>query len=344
MSILHTVTLKDLPPPPTGKTGWPWTEQTEPLPERMPDGSEWTQISIVTPSYNQGQFIEETIRSVLLQGYSKLEYIIIDGGSTDNSVEIIKKYEAWLNYWVSEPDEGQTDAIQKGFNVSTGVIWNWINSDDLLEPNALQRIAEAYQNTPSATIYSGKLTVFGKGEPALHPKCFQNLPELVCVWEKWLTPQPSVFLSSSACREVNGLNTGLRYAMDYELYLRLAQLPGFKTNDLYSPVARFRLHSLSKTSSQAIAFKSEILQVFDEFARQNPSLLPKGWRKSRARCDYHSALDSTREVNNGNLSLLSFLKISQKFLLYIWDYRFFWASLFAFIKAYFSTLKKLQIT
>ena len=211
------------------------------------------------------------------------------------------------------------------------MVWNWINSDDLLEPNALQLIAGAYQNTPSATIYSGELTVFGKGEPSLHPKCFQNLSELVCVWEKWSTPQPSVFLSSSACREVKGLNTALRYAMDYELYLRLAQLPGFNANNLCLPVARFRLHSLSKTSSQAVAFKIEILQVFDEFARQHPSLLPKGWRKSRGRCDYHSALDSVVESTDGKPSLYSFLRISAPFTSFIWDYRFFWSFLISYL-------------
>jgi glycosyltransferase involved in cell wall biosynthesis len=296
----------------------------------MPDRSEWPLISIVTPSYNQGQFIEETIRSVLLQGYPNLEFIIIDGGSSDNSIEIIQKYEPWLTYWVSEPDKGQTDAIQKGFNLSTGVLVNWLNSDDVLEANALQKIAIAYQNHPSATMYSGDLTVFGQGEPFLYTKCFQTLSELVCVWEKWAVPQPAVFLSRKAWLAVNGLNTSLHYGMDYELYLRLAQLPGFNVYNIDAPVARIRRHSKSKTSSQQIAFRREILEVFDNFAKNHPSLLPQGWRRSRELFEYISVITFAQYPNNkeiSELSLFSFIKLSMPYFLSICRYRFFWGVL-----------------
>ena len=137
-------TLAELPTPPAGKTGWPWTVETPPLPPARPDGSPWPRISIVTPSYNQGQFIEETIRSILLQGYPDLEYIIIDGGSTDQSVEIIKKYEPWLTYWVSEKDRGQAHAINKGFARVSGEIGGYLNSDDFYLPNALSAAAVSF--------------------------------------------------------------------------------------------------------------------------------------------------------------------------------------------------------
>src|SRR5205814_7869126 len=125
-------TLTELPPPPSDKTGWPWTVETPTAPPVRPDESSWPRISIVTPSYNHGEFIEETIRSILLQGYPDLEYIIIDGGSTDQSSEIIQKYAFWLTFWVSEKDRGQAHAINKGLSRSTGTIFQWINSDDVV--------------------------------------------------------------------------------------------------------------------------------------------------------------------------------------------------------------------
>ncbi|MDD3472006.1 MAG: glycosyltransferase family 2 protein [Syntrophaceae bacterium] len=149
----------NLPEPPPGKIGWPWTETPEPLPETMSDGSPWTKISIVTPSFNQGQFIEETIRSVLLQGYPNLEFIIIDGGSTDNSTEIIKRYESWLAYWISEPDRGQSHAINKGIEKATGEILFWLNSDDLVLPGTLNRVADLFKIYPDVDIISGQARV-----------------------------------------------------------------------------------------------------------------------------------------------------------------------------------------
>jgi glycosyltransferase involved in cell wall biosynthesis len=328
-------TLSELPPPPPDKTGWPWTEESLQSPTLAPDNSEWPCISVVTPSYNQGQFIEETIRSVLLQGYPNLEYIIIDGGSTDDTVDIIHRYEQWISYWVSEPDRGQTDAIQKGFERCTGAIWNWLNSDDLLELNALLLIAKANLQEPSATLYSGDLKVFENAKTSskyLHPQAFKELSDLICVWENWGTPQPSMFMSYSSCLQVGGLQTTLKYAMDYDLYLKLALMPSFKVKYIESVIARFRLHSDSKTISQPIPFKTEIAFVFDEFASRHRSIMPNGWRASRARFQFHLALDRLGDRHKYGIPLIEFLQHSFCFLPYIWRYRFFWAYLFSYLK------------
>ena len=133
--------LTQLPQPPPDKIGWPWTEESQMLQTLQPDGSEWPGISIVTPSYNQGQFIEETIRSILLQNYPNIEFIIIDGGSNDFTLEIIKKYEKWITFWVSEKDRSQSHAINKGFERCTGELVNWICSDDMLCKDALFNLA-----------------------------------------------------------------------------------------------------------------------------------------------------------------------------------------------------------
>jgi len=145
-------TLSELPPPPLGKAGWPWTKESPQLPDAMPDGHPSSRVSIVTPSYNQEQFIEETVRSVLLQGYPNLEYIITDGGSTDDSVDTIHKHEPWLAYWVSEPDRGQAHGINKGFLRSGGDILGWINTDDTYEKGAVSLVAAFMAERPEADV------------------------------------------------------------------------------------------------------------------------------------------------------------------------------------------------
>jgi cellulose synthase/poly-beta-1,6-N-acetylglucosamine synthase-like glycosyltransferase len=146
--VVHNSTLNELPSPPPGKTGWPWTEESTRLQDTMPDDRPWPRVSIVTPSYNQATYLEETIRSVVSQGYPNLEYIVMDGGSTGGSVEIIQKYEPWLARWQSIRDDGQYDAIQKGFHLSCGEIMAYLNSDDLYFPWTFKVVAELFTLFP----------------------------------------------------------------------------------------------------------------------------------------------------------------------------------------------------
>ena len=160
MSSKHNMLISKssdkLPPASDPNPGWPWHHKNRP--NELPIDV-WPKISIVTPSYNQAEYLEQTIRSVLLQRYPNLEYIIMDGGSTDGSVEIIRKYQEWITFWTSEEDQGQTDAIQKGFSRSTGSILAWLNSDDIYFPGALVAMAQAHLLSPR-TVLLGKVQNF----------------------------------------------------------------------------------------------------------------------------------------------------------------------------------------
>lgn len=226
---LHYASLRDFPPPPNGKTGWPWTEQCPILPRKMPDGSTWPRVSIVTPSFNQGQFLEEAIRSVLLQGYPDLEYIIIDGGSTDDSINIIKKYEPWLTYWESKPDRGQSHAINKGLKRSTGLLFNWHNSDDILTPNNLSTMASAMVRYPQAGYAHGQLIIIDENGPAIKDtmRCDSGeetfSPELAsAVCNLKAGYQPGCLMDRELAVKVGMVGENLHYIMDVDLLLRIA--------------------------------------------------------------------------------------------------------------------------
>jgi glycosyltransferase involved in cell wall biosynthesis len=221
--------LDVLPPPPSGKIGWPWTEQSGPLPDMAPDGQHWPKVSIVTPSYNQGRFIEECIRSVLLQNYPNLEYIIIDGGSTDETIDIIKKYEPWLTHWESKPDRGQSHAINKGLLKSTGKFFNWHNSDDVLTLNSLTTMASAMIKYPQAGYVHGhriliddKSVVHLGSEPVKSDKVNFS-PELTIAISTLKSGyQPGCLMDRQLAVEVGMVDENLCYTMDIDILLRIA--------------------------------------------------------------------------------------------------------------------------
>ena len=235
-------TLDELPPPPPGKTGWPWTIESPQLPENMPDGSPWPRISIVTPSYNQGQFIEETIRSVLLQGYQDLEYLILDGGSTDGAVDIIRKYEKWLTYWRSCSDDGQSASINEGFERCCGDICAWINSDDGYLPSALEHVAVAFADKHCEIVVGN--SIYKDVEAAYYVKAMPI--RNVYLTRPGHIPQHSTFWRSSIHEKID---VRINCAMDTELWLRLFP-KAKKCARLSTALAFVNIHPNQKTSSR----------------------------------------------------------------------------------------------
>ncbi len=258
--------IEELPPPPSGRRSWPWTQGSPRLPDSGPDDRPWPRISVVTPSYNQGRYLEETIRSVLLQGYPDLEYFVIDGGSLDGSVEIIKRYGPWLTYWVSEPDAGQADAINKGLARATGLIFNWINSDDLLTPGVLGNVARSFQG---ADVVTGTCLHFGDIPAPLRVRS-RNLTTWDLVLhrpEGAVFQQPATWLDRAKLELAGGLDPRFHFAFDLDMMIRyLHRFPRVRYLD--DVLAHFRHHEASKTESQHLRFREDIETIMEKLARR----------------------------------------------------------------------------
>jgi glycosyltransferase involved in cell wall biosynthesis len=246
-SVKRCPTRDELPPPPMGKTGWPWTEESPRLPDTMPGGQAWPVVSVVTPSFNQGEFIEETIRSVLLQGYPNLEYIVIDGGSTDDSVDVIRRYEAWLAYWVSEPDRGQPHAINKGFEQATGQLVAWLNSDDTYLPKTLHHVVSVFQRMPQVgLVFGSALYVDRESQPiSVYAGVDQPFFRKLQYWRRWEVPQPTLFFRRGVLERCGGMDESCQLVLDYDWVLRAAKSTLSHCSD--TVLATYRLHQGSKT-------------------------------------------------------------------------------------------------
>jgi glycosyltransferase involved in cell wall biosynthesis len=292
---MHSPTLAELPSPPPGRTGWPWTidTPTPPLPAARPDGSPWPRISIVTPSYNQGRFIEETIRSVLLQGYPQLEYIIVDGGSNDQSVEIIEKYQSWLSYWVSEPDRGQVHAINKGLLKSSGEIFQWLNSDDMLISGALSNLMTRYtEHALAASILVGK----SLGTSVRRDN--RNLTVQDLLTGRAIYSQPGFWFPRIKLNDI-GLSEDFNYAFDWDHVIRYLEIYPQITY-INDTLVFFRLHENSKTVREEVMFGKEGHAILS--------------RLSHSLSDHHNRITcrETHHQKNWQRHLIEWAKLPRK--------------------------------
>lgn len=236
--------LTALPTPPSHRLGWPWTEETDPALFSSPPPGGWPTLSIVCPSFRQGRYIEETIRSVLLQNYPALELIVMDGGSRDETVSILEKYSPWISYWQSQPDRGQSHALNQGYARATGEIHGWINSDDYYLPGAFAAVGRAFRAAPRSLIFGDWCDRIGE-EPTLIPTterpafAFQ-----VAVGGRHL-PSHATFWPRAAHQP---FKEELRFTMDADLFKRLAA-SGLRPLLIPQPLGVFRRHADAKTST-----------------------------------------------------------------------------------------------
>jgi glycosyltransferase involved in cell wall biosynthesis len=238
--------LRDLPAPPPGRSGWPWTEEGPRLPETRPDGRPWPRISVVTPVYNQGHYLEETLRSVLLQGYPDVEHVVINDGSTDDSEAVIRRYEPWLAHWVTQPNAGQRAAINRGFEHVSGQVLCYLNSDDLLLPGALERAALEIDPARGRHVVMGRCRFTdpeGRYVGIEHPSRFVSHARVLEVWKGHTIPQPSVFWTPEVWRRCGPILEDLW--VDYGLFCRFSRHYRFHAVD--QVVSTYRLHAESKT-------------------------------------------------------------------------------------------------
>ena len=245
----------------------------------MPNGQEWPKISVVTPNYNYCCYLEETIRSVLLQSYPNLEYIIIDGGSNDGSLEIVRKYERWLT-WESKPDSGSSDAINKGLRLATGEILAFLNSDDYYQPGTLAQIACEIDAARDRYVVMGDtnevnaqgklLRLWQARTPSFNSLLFQY--RLCRIGGIVVMPnQPSVFWHRHVQEKVGYFREDLEYGFDYEYWLRMLA-NGFKFHNLHEVYSNYRFHQQSRSYQGWKGFYPEWKKVSNEYLEGLPAI------------------------------------------------------------------------
>jgi glycosyltransferase involved in cell wall biosynthesis len=255
-------------------------------------------ISIVTPSYNQGAYLDETIRSILSQDYPDLEYIVMDGGSTDGSVEIIRRYADQISFWASEPDGGQADALRKGFCRATGDVFAWTNSDDTLKEGTLRKVGELFRRRPEIDLVYGNVDiVHASGE-----RWYTAYPVIdlrILLYESPFIPQQAMFWRRTLYERVGGVNPALRFAMDFELTVKFL-LGGARLEKIPEVLANFRSHPGAKSTNIRDVMDDEIANVIALLCPVRGGALQKLLRRM-----YYRALRFCREPGSFTSALKS---------------------------------------
>lgn len=218
----------------------------------------WPTLTVITPTFNAGRFLAETIESVLNQDVPNLEYIIVDGGSTDDTVDVIRRYEKHLAWWVSEPDKGQANAVNKAFARATGEFVAEADADDVYLPGALHYALDFLRDTPGARWVAGGVLGFGTAEEPRHEWHMPNVPRnlLDCITARWQAATPGHVWSTEMIRAINGNDESYRYLYDFEMFARLI-VRGERCLPLDRPLAAYRFHPTSKTVAEIDHFAGE---------------------------------------------------------------------------------------
>jgi glycosyltransferase involved in cell wall biosynthesis len=254
---------RELPPPLTPAPDWPFTapEPVEISPEEL---ERLPVISVITPSYQQGRFIEQTVRSILLQGYPKLEYIIMDGGSTDMTLQVIQRYEDWITHWESAPDGGQADAIQRGWARATGDLVAWLNSDDWYAPGALLRVGRAYAAAGGPEWIAGAVqNMKAAGSGTIKTPQPMTAAELLG-FRNHSWHQPGMFWRRDFIRKIGALNQSYHIAFDHEYWVR-SILAGHQPLCLPEVLTFFRIHADAKTGAFSKQGMDEFVAIKDKY-------------------------------------------------------------------------------
>ena len=226
--------------------------------------SESIKVSVITPSYNQGCFIEQTIQSVLNQTYKNIEYIIMDGGSTDNTLEIIERYRDRIDIMISEKDKGQTDAINKGFKRATGELVGWVNSDDLLYPDCVEKIVQLYHLHPDGSIYYPAILDNIDRDGKLLYQSIRKIPSRNHLLNiNYSVNQQGSFYNRNLVKQIGYLDESIYYCMDLDLWLRLLKENGKIYYFQPHALAAFRIWEETKTTQAGMRFVQNTRQVLD---------------------------------------------------------------------------------